>query len=88
MRAELLLEHGLPGVELEDGEHGAFVGVEERLLVFVPANLLHEHLDGFETGLLRGVAKVGDGELVFRVVERGEVDGFGEVGVDVLPLGD
>ena len=44
--AELLLEHGLPGVELEDGEHGVFVGVEEGLLVVVPADLLHEHLEG------------------------------------------
>ena len=41
-----------------------------------------------EAGLLGGVAEVGDGELVFGVVERGEVDGLGEVGVDVLPLGD
>ena len=88
VRAELLLEHGLPGVELEDGEHGVFVGVEEGLLVVVPADLLHEHLEGFEAGLLGGVAEVGDGELVFGVVERGEVDGLGEVGVDVLPLGD
>ncbi len=65
-----------------------FVGVEEGLLVVVPADLLHEHLFGAEAGLLRGVAEVGDGELVFGVVERGEVDGLGEVGVDVLPLGD
>ncbi len=35
--AELFLEHSLPGVELEDGEHGVFVGVEEHLLrVFQP----------------------------------------------------
>jgi hypothetical protein len=86
--AELFLEHGLPGVELEDGEHGLFVGIEEELLVVVPANLVQEHLDGVEAGLLRGVEEVADGELVFGVVECGEVDGLGEVGVDVLPLGD
>ena len=64
--AELFLEHGLPGVELEDGEHGVFVEVEEGLLRVVPADLLHEHLEGVEAGLLGGVAEVGDGELVFR----------------------
>ncbi len=50
-----------------------------------------DELAGVEAGLLGGVAEVGDGQLVFRVVfvfERGEVDGLGEVGVDVLPLGD
>ena len=67
MGAELFLEHGLPGVELEDGEHGVFVGIEEGLLVVVPADLLHEHLEGVEAGLLGGVAEVGDGELVFGI---------------------
>jgi hypothetical protein len=55
-------------VELEDGEHGVFVGVEEGLLRVVPADLLQEHLQGVEAGLLRGVAEIGDGELVLRVI--------------------
>ncbi len=86
--AELFLEHDLPGVELEDGEHVMFVEVEEGLLGVVPADVVHGELAGVEAGLLRGVAEIGDGELVFRNVECGEVDGLGEVGVDVFPLGD
>ena len=76
MWGELFLKHGLPGVELEDGEHGLFVGIEEELLFVVPADLVHEHLQCVEPGLLCGVAQVGDGELVFGVVESGEVDGL------------
>ena len=54
---------------------------------FQPISCMND-LQGVEAGLLGGVAEIGDGELVFGVVERGEVDGLGEVGVDVLPLGD
>ena len=88
MRAELLGEHRLPGVELEDGEHLVFVGIEEALQLVVPADLGHEHLQGVEAGLLGGVAQVGEGELVLGIVEPGEVDGLREIGIDVLPLGD
>ncbi len=31
MGRELLLQHRLPGVELEDGEHGLFVGDRGRV---------------------------------------------------------
>ena len=91
LRAELFVEHGLPGVELEDGEDGMVVEVDEGLLLVVPADVLHQELAGVQAGLLGGVAEVGNGEVVFGVVfvfEGGEVDGFGEVRVDVAPLGD
>ncbi len=52
------------------------VGVDEGLLGVVPANLVHEHLEGLEAGLLGSVAEVDEGELVFGVVEAGEVDGL------------
>ena len=42
-----------------------------------------------EAGLLGGVAEVDEGEAGLRGLSRlGEVDGFGEEGIDVLPLGD
>ena len=63
--AELLLQHGLPGVELEDGEDGVVVEVHEGLLGVVPADVLHGELAGVEVGLLGGVAEVRDGEQVF-----------------------
>ena len=85
---ELFGEHHLPGVELEDGEHLLLVGVDEGLSVGVPADLFHPYGEGGEAGLVGGVAEVGEGELVLGVVEAGEVDGLGEVGSDVLPLGD
>ncbi len=66
VRAELLLEHGLPGVELEDGKDGVVVEIHEGLLGVVPADVLHRELSGVEVGLLGGVAEIGDGELVFR----------------------
>ena len=84
--AELLGEHGLPGVELEDRMHLILAGIEEGLGVIVPADLLHEHLNGVESGLLGGVAEVDEGELVFGVVETAEVKGLLEVGEEVFPL--
>ena len=83
--AELLGQHDLPGVQLEDGEHVVFVGVKEGLLGVVPADLVHVHLEGAEAGLLGGVAEVDERELVFGVVEAGEVDGFRERGGRTLP---
>ena len=59
--AELLGDHGLPRVELEDREHLVFDGVEEGLRVGVPADLLHEHLERLIAGLLRRVAQVDQG---------------------------
>ena len=89
VRAELFLEHGLPGVELEDGEHrgvrrgrGRLAG--RRSSRSPPGRCWRVS----RLACCGGVAEIGDGELVFGVVERGEVDGLGEVGVDVLPLGD
>jgi hypothetical protein len=49
---------------------------------------VHVELEGREAGLLGGVAEVDEGELVFGVVDGGEVDGLFEVGDEVFPLGN
>jgi hypothetical protein len=76
LHREGLLQHGLPGVELEDGEDLVFggVGVDEALAGFVPADVLHEHLAGGQAGLLCGITKVGNREAVFGVIGAGKVD--------------
>ncbi len=97
MGAELFSEHGLPGVELEEGQDLGFVGVgvDEAEAVGVPADVLERDTAGLQAGLVGGVADVGDGEVVFggvfiliRKLQSGEVDRLLQVALHVLPLGD
>ena len=55
--AEVFGEHGFPGVELEDGVHGGVVGVDEGEGAVVPADLVHEHLEGLECRLVAAVSR-------------------------------
>ena len=96
--AELLVDHPLPRVELEDVAHRFAVAVEEARGVDIPLQVLDVDQLGVEPGRLRRLGHVGDGLEVFddelpvaRVVQGREVQpGTGSEApagaADVLPL--
>ena len=70
--AEGLVEHPLPGIELEDGFDGLVFEIDKAQALLVPSDLMHGQMLSLQARLLGGVAEIGRRHGVFFAASVGK----------------